>query len=90
MATIEGNFTINQINQIKSEIQKHLSADSLSDLVISNFNDIDITFFQLLLSLNSVSGEIFFEIAAADKKKISGLLKSFGYHKDINLLSMEN
>lgn len=90
MGTIEGSFTINQISQIKSEIQKHLNADSSSNLIFTNFSEIDITFFQLLLSLERVSGEIFPEINSAEKKMISELFRSYGYHKDINLLSMEN
>ncbi|MGE5681435.1 MAG: hypothetical protein ACM34K_11215, partial [Bacillota bacterium] len=63
MAAIEGDFTINQINQIKSEIQKHIDADSLADLILTNINEIDITFFQLLLCLENVSLGKFPEIA---------------------------
>ncbi|MGE5411793.1 MAG: hypothetical protein ACM3MI_12605 [Clostridiales bacterium] len=90
MLSFEGDFTINSISNIKSGIQKHLDLNSTVEMEISDITEMDITFLQVLLSLEDASSKISVRMTPGSKEKIREFMKSYGYHKELNMLKMEN
>lgn len=73
------------MNNIKSEIQKQLDLNRALAIEISGISEMDITFLQILLKLEGASPNISFHMPPESKKKVCEFMKSYGYHKELNI-----
>lgn len=90
MVNIEDDLTISNIKSIKSEIQESLSLNPGLNIAINGINEMDITFLQLLLSLESISSEVSIAMAPESREKILEFIKACGCCRELKMLNMEN
>ncbi|HEX2868258.1 MAG TPA: hypothetical protein VHO03_14530 [Ignavibacteriales bacterium] len=90
MVNIEGDLTISQIKSIKSEIQESIRQNLPLKIAINGISEMDITFLQLIISLESTSSEVTIAIAPENRGKILEFMETCGCLKELKMLNMEN
>ncbi|MGE5350812.1 MAG: hypothetical protein ACM3P0_01930 [Acidobacteriota bacterium] len=90
MVNIEGDVTISNISSIKSALQEDLRENSSLSIAIKDISQMDITFLQLLLSLESATSKVTIAVEPGSEKRIYEFSKNYGYYKEIKMSNTEN
>lgn len=90
MVNIEGDLTISSIKSIKSEIQENLSLNPELKIAINGISEMDITFLQLILSLESTPSAVSVSIAPGSREKVLDFIRTCGCRKEFKMLKAEN